>query len=128
MRKYKERFLWRKIFYSNFTIIIICFLIFFMSKSIYNLWIKYKLTKSDYEFVSQQKNEAENKLKLNEIKLNNINSDEGKEKYIRETYSVKKEGEDVVVIYNSPETTYNIPKGESNWEAFKKYIKKLFGF
>ncbi len=99
-----------------------------MSKSIYNLWIKYKLTKSDYEFVSQQKNEAENKLKLNEIKLNNINSDEGKEKYIRETYSVKKEGEDVVVIYNSPETTYNIPKGESNWEAFKKYIKKLFGF
>lgn len=128
MRKYKEKFLWRKIFYSNFTIILICVIIFFVSRGIFKLWEKYQLTKADYEFVNAQKIEAENKVNLNEIKLSNINTPEGQEKYIRETYAVKKEGEGVIVVYNTPSSTYEIPKGESNWESFKKYIKKLFGF
>lgn len=128
MRKYKEKFLWRRILYSNIVIIILLIIIFFISKGVFKLWKKYDLTKTDYEFVNSQKIEVENKLNLNQIKLDNINTEEGKEKYIRETYAVKKAGEEVIVIYKNPASTFEIPKGESNWEAFKIYIKNLFGF
>ncbi len=128
MKKYKEKFLWRKIFYSNFTIVFICIFIFFVSKGVFKLWNKYQLTKVDLEFVRSQEVQAKNKLDLNEEKLKNINSEEGKEKYIRETYSVRKEGEEVIVLYDSTPSTYQIPKAESYWESFKKYVKKLFDF
>lgn len=128
MRKYKERFIWRKIFYSNFTIIFICILIFFVSKGVFKLWGKYEITKTDLEFVKSQEEQAKNRLDLNEEKLKNINTKEGKEKYIRETYSARKEGEEVIVLYDREPSTYKIPKAESYWESFKKYVKKIFDF
>ena len=128
MRKYKERFLWRKFFYSNLTIILICILIFFVSRGIFKLYQKYQFTKADYIFVDEQRREAEDKMNTNQQKLDNINTVEGQEKYIRETYSVKKEGEGMIIIYNNPSSTYEIPKGESTWESFKNYVKKLFDF
>jgi len=128
MRKYKEKFLWKKFFYSNFMIFIIAILIFLISRGIYGLYKKYEFTKSDYDYVKEEQVDAENKLDMVERKFNNINTEEGKEKYIRETYSVKKEGEGVIFLYDSPSSTYEIPKGKSNWDSFIDFLKKIVDF
>lgn len=132
MRKYKERFLIDKLKYSILTIIVLLIVIFFLSKGIFNMYKKYKFTELVHLSTEQQKIEAQNKLDQNQIKLNNIKSEDGKENYIRETYSVKKEGEGMIVVYDTAASTYEIPKAPSNWEAFKTYVvgmlKKLLGF
>ena len=126
MKKYKQRFLWRNLFYSNFTIVFILFLLFFLINGLYKLYIKYEFTKNDLVSVSKDMQEEKDKLILTQNKFNNINTEAGREKYIRETYSVKKAGEEVVVVYNNPSSTYPIPRSETFWETVKKFFKNLW--
>jgi hypothetical protein len=97
-------------------------------QGVFRLYRKYSLTKKDYTFVAKEEKEVEGKLSANEYKLANINTEEGKERYLRETYPVKKRGEDLVIVYNSPSSTYEIPKSESSWDFFKKFLKDLLRF
>lgn len=126
MRRYREKFIWQNLFYSNITIILISVLIVVVSRGILKLYRKYELTKLDYTYVSKEVAEAEEKRREIDLKLQNIKTEEGQERYIRETYPVKKEGENVVVVYDIPSSTYDIPKKESNWEIFKDFIRNLF--
>lgn len=125
MRKYKNQFLWRNIFYSKFTIIFILLLILFVSNGIFKLYKKYQYTKAEYLYVEKERLDAEKKMNTNQLKLTNINTPEGKERYIRETYSVKKEGEGMIIVYSAPSSTYEIPKAESSWKEFVEFLKNL---
>lgn len=80
----------------------------------------------DYVYVSKEVEEAERKMEMNELKLEDISTKEGEEKYIRETYPMKREGENVIVVYNAPASTYEIPKKESNWGSFQEFLRKIF--
>lgn len=126
MRKYRQRFIWQKLFHSTTAILILAVAIVFLSLSFLVIYKKYLFTKSEYAFSVQQREEAENRNLVNQAKLEEIQSEEGKEKYIRETYAVKKPGEGMIIVYDSPKTTYDIPTAPSKWEAFKKYLKELF--
>lgn len=126
MRKYKERFLWRNIFYSNFTIIFVVILLFFLVTRLYKLYVKYEFTKADLSSVNKEKIEEQNKLIATQNKLENINTEAGQEKYIRETYSLKKEGEGVIIVYNNPSSTYSIPKKATFWNTVKIFFQNLW--
>ncbi len=126
MQKYKDKFFWRNFFYSNFIIIILILILIFISNEIFDIYKKYRFTKAEYSFVEKKVKEAESKMNVSNQKLSNIKEEEGKEKYIRETYSVKKEGEEVVIIYKSTSSTYEIPRSISKWESFKAFIKNIF--
>jgi predicted membrane protein len=126
MKKYKQRFLWRNIFYSNFTIIFVLFLLFFLVSGLYKLYVKYEFTKADLDSVSKDRTEEQEKLSLTQNKLENINTEAGQEKYIRETYSVKKAGEEVIIVYNNPSSTYAIPRSDTFWETVKKFFTDLW--
>lgn len=127
MRKYKNKFLWRNFFYSNFTIILILILIGFVLNGLINLYSKYQLTKEDLNYSLKEEQEEKNKLTIEQSKLDNINTEDGKDKYIRNTYSVKKEGEGLVVVYDTASSTYEIPKSESFLDSFINFIENLFG-
>lgn len=127
MKKYQNKFLWRNIFYSNFTIVVIFILIGFVLNGLINLYSKYQITKEDLNYIRKEEAEDKNKLSIEQDKLNNINTDEGKDKYIRSTYSVKKSGEGLVVVYDNASSTYEIPKAEGFWESFKNIIRNLLG-
>ncbi|MDD3940204.1 MAG: hypothetical protein PHQ01_01345 [Candidatus Pacebacteria bacterium] len=126
MRRYKEKFIWQNIFYSNFTIVVSIVLIVLLGRGILGVYKKFQVTKADYIHVSKEVDEAERVLEMNELKLENINTKEGEERYIRETYPVKKAEENVVVVYSAPASTYEIPKNDSKWEVFKVFLKNLF--
>lgn len=126
MRRYKEKFIWQNVFYSNLTIIIIVVLIVLLGKAIFNIYNKYQITKVDHVFVEKEMGEAQKKMILNELKLENINTEAGEERYIRETYPVKKEGENVIVVYNAPASTYEIPKDKSKIDILKDFLTNIF--
>lgn len=126
MKKYRQKFLWRNIIYSNFVIILLALLVLGVCFSIFKMYGKYKYTKEEYSLIENEVKGMEKKLDVNQSKLDNINTEEGKEKYLRETYSIKKHGEDMIVVYNEAPSTYEIPKGESNWQTFKNFLKNLF--
>lgn len=128
MKKYKNKFLWRNLFYSNFTIVVIFIFIGFVLNGLINLYSKYQITKEDLNYVRKEQAEDNNKLVIEQNKLDNINTDEGKDKYIRSTYSVKKSGEELVVVYDSASSTYEIPKAEGFFDSFVNMIKNLLGF
>jgi predicted membrane protein len=128
MKKYKNKFLWRNFFYSNFTIVVIFILIGFVLNGLINIYSKYQITKEDLNYTRKEEVEDKSKLSAEQDKLDNINTDEGKDKYIRSTYSVKKSGEGLVVVYDSASSTYEIPKAESFFDSIKIMIKNLLGF
>lgn len=126
MRRYKEKFIWQNLFYSNLTIIVLILLIVLLGRGIFGLYKKYQITKTDYVYVDKEVEDARKKMEINEEKLADIKTEEGEEKYIRETYPVKKDGENVIVVYNAPASTYEIPKNESKWEIFKDFWLNIF--
>lgn len=127
MKKYQNKFLWRSFFYSNFTIIVIFILIAFVMNGLINVYSKYRTTKEDLNYIRKEEAEDKNKLVIEQNKLDNINTAEGKDKYIRSTYSVKKKGEELVVVYDSASSTYEIPKAEDFFESLRNMIKNLLG-
>lgn len=127
MKKYKRKFVWQKYFYSIFTIVVLIIIIVFITRSFIIEYNKYLFTKKEYNFSVSQRLEAENKLNQNNLKVSEIKTNDGKERYIREAYPVKKIGEEMIVVYDTPNITYNIPKAPSKWSAFKEYVKELFG-
>lgn len=127
MKKYQNKFLWRNFFYSNFTIVFIFILIGFVLNGLINLYSKYQITKEDLNYTRKEELEDKNKLNLEQNKLNNINTEEGQDKYIRSTYPVKKNGEGLIVVYDAASSTYEIPKSESFFESFINIIKNLLG-
>ena len=127
MKKYQNKFFWRSFFYSNFTIVVIFILIAFVMNGLINIYSKYRTTKENLNFVRKEEMEEKNKLNIEQNKLNNINTEEGKDKYIRSTYSVKKEGEGLVVVYDSASSTYEIPKAEGFFDSLRNMIKNLLG-
>lgn len=127
MKKYRNKFLWRNLFYSNFTILIIFVFIGFVLNGLINLYSKYQTTKEELNYIRKEEAEDRNKLIIEQDKLNNINTEEGKDKYIRSTYSVKKSDEGLVVVYDAAPSTYEIPKAESFLDSLKNIIKNLLG-
>ena len=126
MKKYKQKYLWRNIFYSNFTIVVLIIFIIFVLNGLYKLYVKYYFTNVDLISVNDEKRQENEKLVNIQNKISDINTDKGKDKYIRETYSVSKNGEGVIVIYNSPESTYSIEKDDSYWKKFLDYISHFW--
>ena len=126
MKKYKQKYLWGNIFYSNFTIVVLIIFIIFVLNGLYKLYVKYYFTNVDLISVNDEKRQENEKLVNIQNKISDINTDKGKDKYIRETYSVSKNGEGVIVIYNSPESTYSIEKDDSYWKKFLDYISHFW--
>ncbi len=125
MRKYHRKFIWRSFFRSTFLVVILMLLVVFILYKFIIEFQKYLFIRKQYQFSTIQTLESSKKLSANQDKLDNINTEAGEEEYIRETYSVKKDGEGIIVLYNNPNSTYEIPKSESKWQSFKDYLKRL---
>lgn len=128
MRKYRKKFVFQKLIYSNLMILILCILVFFVARGILKLYQKYTFTRQEYNFVETQQEKAESTLSDNQEKLRAIQTPEGEDQYLKDTYPVKKAGENMIVIYEPQDSTYQILKAKSSWQAFKDYFKKLFDF
>ncbi len=126
MKKYKRKFIKQR-FFTYLLIPVFVWFIFILGRGIIDLSQKYKVTKLDRDYIKREVDKIELEYENNLEKLENIKTEEGQEEFIRETYPVKKEGEKVVVIYNVPSFTYEIPKKGSNWKSLpiKSFLENI---
>ena len=127
-KKYKKKILWKNIFYSWYSIIFFIIIIFFLISNFSSTYKIYIKTKIDLDLNKKLEIEKQDKLTENQKKLAEIKTDYGVEKYIRNKYSVKKEGEELVNVYDSPKSTSEIPKSKSWYKNLIFYILNLFNF
>jgi cell division protein FtsB len=126
MRELHNRKIFKKILYSKlFIVIFFAISIFLFLEGINFYEKKENLAKSIAE--SERKLDATNAL-LQRKKMENefIQSDRGKEEYLRELMPVAKEDEKVIIIYDSSSSpVVIIPKSNSPWYEFKKKVRYI---
>jgi len=125
MKEYRQNFFWRRIIYSYWNIFILGLIIIFLAQKIFIIYQKYFFTKEKLELVKREEKKISLTESLSISKLDNINSPRGIEEYLRRTYSVKKEGEGVLIIYDTPTVTYNISKQKTLVEEFKEWYNDI---
>jgi len=125
MKEYRQKFFWRRIIYSYWNIFILGLIIIFLAQKIFIIYQKYFFTKEKLELVKREEKKISLTESLSISKLDNINSPRGIEEYLRRTYSVKKEGEGVLIIYDTPAVTYNISKQKTLVEEFKEWYNDI---
>ena len=125
MKEYRQKFFWRRIIYSYWNIFILGLIIIFLAQKIFIIYQKYFFTKEKLELVKREEKKISLTESLSISKLDNINSPRGIEEYLRRTYSVKKEGEGVLIIYDTPTVTYNISKQKTLVEEFKEWYNDI---
>ena len=82
------------------TVILLIWVAFFDS----NNWIKQYRLKSEIKELQQQKKYYQEEIKKDSITLFDLtNNEETQEKFARETYFMKKENEDVIIIIEEDE-------------------------
>ena len=109
-------------------IFLLFIIIAFLLTGIFNTQKRYKLIEQDYISIENQKSDIEKKLKINTEKLENIMREEGKEFFLRNTYSIKKEDEEILTLYDNSKKTFEISKENSNTQQFFDFLKDIFNF
>lgn len=109
-------------------IFLLFIIITFLLTGIFNTQKRYKLIEQDYISIENQKSDIEKKLKINTEKLENIMREEGKEFFLRNTYSIKKEDEEILTLYDNSKKTFEISKENSNTQQFFDFLKDIFNF
>ena len=89
------------------------------------IYQKYSSSKEKLEQIKGEEERLSLKESRSLLKLEKIKSARGIEEYFRQTYAVKKEGEGLVVLYDTPAVTYHIQKQKNLWEEFKEWYNQI---
>jgi len=128
MREFQQERFFKKLLYSNVTIIIFSMFVLILLRSTVGLYEK-RAT------IIEEKNKKEEELRTEQKKLADalekkhfLESPRGKEEYLRTTFPVAKEGEGVIIIYDDKkEVVTQVKKEMSLKEKLKHFFSNLFG-
>jgi hypothetical protein len=128
MREIQHEQTIKKMMYSTVSIIILSMLILILLRSTVALYQK----RND---IVVERNKKEEELRLHNEKLAAaqnkkafLESERGKEEYIRTTFPVAKEGEGVIIVYDDNKQVVSPVKKEmSSMEKLKHFFHDLFG-
>lgn len=109
---------------SKPVLIFLGILVLIFAWNVLNFWNKMEDTAKNKKIVENKvatlKQQKENYLS----EINNLNTDQGKEKFFRESLGLAKEGEDMIVVVED-KTPIQEPK-PSSFSGFFSFFKNLF--
>jgi len=124
MLDFKEKQILKKIIYSKFTLIFLIFLLVIVVKGVWRVYGEAKMTKENRILAQQELEELENRKRKIELKLEELNSDLGLEKEIRNKFSVVKEGEKMIMILDEKKSNYKSDLKKDNfWSKILDWFK-----
>ncbi len=124
MRNLKQKHIWRNILQSKPVLVFLGILILIFSWSVWGFWNKMRETSNNKKIIEDKVASLKEQKDMLSLDISNLNTEEGKEKFLRENYGLVKEGEDLTIVLedkNSPKTTQN----EAN-NGFFSFFKNLF--
>ena len=110
----------RKVIYSRITIVVLFIAIVFLAKSVYDIFLKERMSAEDVSIVKKDYNSLETRQNMLKTEIDKLNTKEGVEEEIRGKFSVAKPGETVVVIVDSTSSTSSDSTNgqKSFWQKF----------
>ena len=128
MREYQHKYIIRTLLYSPITIIALFLVIVLMVRSIVELNDKRLMVTAQKEEAKAKQADMERKLAKAEEKSSDITTERGLEAYMRTTYPVVKEGEGVIVVYDSAGSVVTpVRENLTVWERLTIWWRQTFG-
>lgn len=115
MLKKKEQKKWKKVFYSRLTLIALVFLLVFLGRATWGMYVKEKQTSEAVEQSRKELLELKERYSDWEKKLNKVSTERGVEEIIRENFDMAKEGEGVIVMIDDESKKEDNKKEEKSW-------------
>ncbi len=128
MKEFQQAHFFHKMIYSKVTIVILGALILILLRSTVGLYEKRNDVVVERNKKEEELKDAERQLSDTKEKKTFLESERGKEEYIRTTFPVVKEGEGVIIVYDDKkESVRQVKKELSTKESLKRFLKDLFG-
>jgi cell division protein FtsB len=105
MLDFQQKKQFNKVVYSKITFVILLILIFFLARSTYDIYKKYRMSADDYAAVKKDYDGLTVRKEMLTSEINKLNTDSGMEEEIRSKFDVAKPGETVVVVIDSTSST-----------------------
>jgi len=124
MRNFQRKRGWKNIMQSKPVLILLGILILIFTWNILGFWNKMEETSKNKKIIEDKVVSLHQKKENISSEINSLNTDQGKEKFIRENYGLVKEGEDMIVVVEDktpPETL----KADSS-SGFFSFLKNWF--
>lgn len=124
MRNFQKKRVWRSIMQSRPVLVLLGAVILVFTWSVLGFWNKMRETGKNKQVVENKVIE----LKVQKEKLladiSSLQTEEGKEKFFRETYGLAKEGENVIVVVEDKPSP--LPPKASFSDGFFSFLKNIF--
>lgn len=115
----------RNLLFSKFFLVLLFIVFIFLAYSTFSVYLKMKESSDKKQKVINEMIVLEEKNRLLENKINELNSPSGIEREIRDKFAVAKNGEKVVVIVEDKESTSTeVYKEKTTWQK----VLEFFGF
>ena len=124
MSIFQQRKIVRKIVYSWGVFILVCVIIFVAINQIIIFYYKNEKIVSKLNINNNQAQRLEKDIKEKTEAYEFIRTERGKEEYYRDVYPLAKDGEKVIVLYNSTDTSVEFLSTSTDlWTTTKKKFR-----
>jgi len=123
MRNFQQKRNWRNLMQSKPVLILLGFLVLLFAWNILGFWNKMQETAKNKKMAEDKITSLQQQKDQLSSKINSLNTEEGKEAFIRENYDLVKAGEGEIVIVNDPNSP---PAPTPNSSGFFGFLKNLF--
>ncbi|MFH1201255.1 MAG: septum formation initiator family protein [bacterium] len=98
MRNFQKKRGWRNIIQSKLFLILFGIAILVFSWNVFGFWNKMQETEKNKKIVEDRVTALKQQKENISSEMNNLNTDQGKEKFFRENLGLAKEGEEVIIV------------------------------
>ncbi len=114
----------RKLFHSRYVLVILIILALLVARAVWGIYVKYERSRAITEKAQTDLVALEDRQKMLALSIESLNTDEGKERELRDRFGVIKEGETLVVLVGDGSDEKPLKRDEKSWwQKFLDYIK-----
>lgn len=114
----------RKLFHSRYVLVILIILALLLARAVWGIYVKYERSRAITEKAQTDLVALEDRQKMLALSIESLNTDEGKERELRDRFGVVKEGETLVVLVGEGSDEKPLKRDEKSWwQKFLDYIK-----
>ena len=124
MRNFQKKKGWKNIFQSKPFLILFGVVILIFSWKVFDFWNKMQETMENKKIIENKIATLKQQKENISSEINNLNTDQGKEKFFRENFGLAKEGENITIVVEDK----NPPKiqEDNSFSWFFSFFKNLF--
>ncbi len=128
MREIQQEQSVKKMLYSTVSIVILSMLILILLRATVSLYEKRNEIVTERNIKEEELRIENEKLRRAKEKKDFLETERGKEEYVRTTFPVAKEGEKVIIVYDDNKNGVSpVKKERTTMEKFKHFLRDLFG-